>query len=1116
MHVKRRALIDMSSVLWTPLMSGDDKEFGKKIEVDGKMKKLNSAVFAYEECIKYILETIEYYGIQPSDTLLVVEGEYSKALRKSMGAFYKTGRDTRAPEEYENFNQAKAMVVEALTSVGASAVTQGYVEADDVLAYLAVNLDSEVVIISNDRDMCALANERITVHRRTGASEENPFGPFPTEYITLYKALVGDSGDTIPGAKGFGEKAWLNLISIFGYEALPVIENLVKTKKLGDLADSVQHLPSLQKVIDDATNVYASYRCAMLYPDLVNTLRRPLEWTVGMVKPKAALTDERLVKYAGAVRLVGSSNFDQAMTFLEQKLPDTPYVAFDIETSVGDEAEDWLSRINAGSDDGGGVDVLGSELTGFSLTFGSNRQFTYYVSYDHKDSDNATLEQVKRMLKALPSELPHVVHNASFELPIMYKTLNEANYGWHGFLPNVFDTVLESNYVDENRPAGLKKLTASLLGYTQETYDEVTTIEGIKYRMNQLTAEHVLSYGADDSICTAALHNHFQQVMEIEGTDRVYQEVEVKPAYVTALAFIQGVNLDLGYLKQLQKEDAAAYAEAKEVLDTFLIEAGWEGTICPTFTELDAKAIKVGYQIIRGKPFETQVRTPSKLAVLLEEMGDTVLAEIIKSNRIDLFSKMVQDNFTGSPDINFDSPKQMQTLLYTTLGIPVRIVNKLTDKERETKPDLAKAIAKFNKIQSGKLDAVMTEDELALLPAKAATDDTAIAFALQYDATGSVRDVLNAYTTLKTVSTREKFYYSKYPDFMHWMTGKIHSSLRQSSTVTRRYSSAKPNLQQLPKKGEGVKVRRILRPHHSDAVVCSIDFTGQELRLMADSSQDKNMLACYIGDNKKDPHSITASGAMDKMWGQAKVQQLVSDYCASISENEDYTYNVFIHLLKNVNDKEVSKLASDLRKTAKNVNFAAQFDAMAYKLSQMLIIPVADAEAFLQAKYEMFPGVETWKDEVRNELLENGFITTRMGGRRHLSQAVLSEDKWERERAGRQGPNFKIQGSAAEQTKLAMARVWDSGVLQSLDMQFIAPVHDELVWSVHRDDALASIKAVHAAMTAQYADMQVPSLGSISLGLNFGDQIEVGDDYDEVAITKALASLFPVTAKEAA
>ena len=57
-------------------------------------------------------------------------------------------------------------------------------------------------------------------------------------------------------------------------------------------------------------------------------------------------------------------------------------------------------------------------------------------------------------------------------------------------------------------------------------------------------------------------------------------------------------------------------------------------------------------------------------------------------------------------------------------------------------------------------------------------------------------------------------------------------------------------------------------------------------------------------------------------------------------------------------DAAVAKMADDLRKNAKNVNFLAQYDGQAPKLAQTLIITVEDAQTFLDAKYAMFSRVE--------------------------------------------------------------------------------------------------------------------------------------------------------------
>jgi DNA polymerase-1 len=264
------------------------------------------------------------------------------------------------------------------------------------------------------------------------------------------------------------------------------------------------------------------------------------------------------------------------------------------------------------------------------------------------------------------------------------------------------------------------------------------------------------------------------------------------------------------------------------------------------------------------------------------------------------------------------------------------------------------------------------------------------------------------------------------------------------------------------------------------------------------------MLACYVGDNLKDMHSMTAAGAMEKKWGKTVLAEMIERF----GKPDDSEYELFLRLRKCKEDEAVAKMADDLRKNAKNVNFGAQYDAMAPKLAETLIIPVADAQAFLEAKFAMFPRFEEWKEEVKSEAGKLGYVTTCLGARRHLREAILSDNKWDMEKAMRQGPNFKIQGSSAEQTKLAMARVWRSGVLWKYDVVFFATIHDELVFSVHRDHALEVIKIFHDAMVEPYGNLPVPFLGSISLGPNFGKQHEAGDWYIEENIKEILAKLF--------
>lgn len=1151
----RRLIVDVSSIVKTALHEGKDKEFGREYEVDGKSVWVNGHLHGYEIAMNMINAVWNRFNIVPMNTILVVEGDFAKNVRKNIHPEYNAVRGPTVPAFQEEFVKARDLVVDQILAAGGRSCCQHYIEADDVIAYLAQKLQGERYVMSRDGDMLALAHIPGVFVVRKDEVNQNKYGPFNPKFIPVYKALVGDSSDGYGGAKGFGEKAFLDLIVNWGDEGLAAMEELITGRRLAELAEDVPTLKSLQKVIDDAASVYKCYELARFHVEKVNTLRRPIEWRAGLVQPSKVF-DERVKRFCGGVRLVHAGNYKQAVEWALPLLKSSPYVALDIETATPEESDDWLMARKKLTDADAdlGVDVHGSFLVGMSLTFGSNMQYTLYFTVRHVETDkikNVTSEQVADVVASIPEGTPLQVQNFSFEGPVL---LNEWGSDpadvWGGQLPLVHDTRLMASYVNENISSGLKQSSKHYLGYDQQTFAEVTEITGrrellppggrvikvehieaesgdyevvtIRYKMNELTAEHVLSYGADDTICTAALYNHYRVIMEVEGTWDVFQQVEILPQYLTNKGYVEGVPFDYERMRELAAEDEEAYQKAWTTVRDFLINKGWEGTVCPTYSELTPAAIKEIFQIVTGDELKTAVRTVSKFPALIrkefDSAGALAIAQYIEDEDLEKLNALVAERFTGEPVLDINSPKKMKSFLYDTVGIPVRIVNKLTQKERENKPDLAKAVSHFNKLRQGSNSVgPLTEEELELLRDKASTDDTAIDSALILDKdllTEEQTAVLNAFKTMKRCDTRRKMFYAPYENIRHWKDNLIHAENKQCGAATRRYTTSNPNTSQLPKKGEGVKFRECYVAHHPDAVVVSIDFSGQELRLMAGQSLDENMMACFVGEKKKDIHSITASGAMVTKWGEARVGELAQAYGKRLDTPED-TYDLFVTLRKS-DDDEIAKEADDLRKTGKNVNFAAQFDAMAPKLAEMLIIPLEEAQMFLDAKYAMFPLVETWKEEVRDELYETGYVTTMLGARRHLQAEILNENKWIAEKAGRQGPNFKIQGSAAEMTKLSMCRLWERKVYQRYDARFYFPVHDELVSSVHRDHAVEFIREKHAAMTEAYATLPVPIVGSISIGRNFGEQIECGDEFDEVAIRAALDKIFGAQLKEAA
>lgn len=142
-------------------------------------------------------------------------------------------------------------------------------EADDVIGTLAMQAirskKLEVIIVTGDRDIMQLVNERIKVYApRKGFSEPEIFdqkkvkellGIAPSQIVD-YKALVGDASDNYPGVSGIGPKSAVKLLLRFKslkqiYANLPKIESGL-SQKLSQEKESAKLSQKLAKIV---TNV---------------------------------------------------------------------------------------------------------------------------------------------------------------------------------------------------------------------------------------------------------------------------------------------------------------------------------------------------------------------------------------------------------------------------------------------------------------------------------------------------------------------------------------------------------------------------------------------------------------------------------------------------------------------------------------------------------------------------------------------------------------------------------------------------------------------------------------------------------------------------------------------
>ena len=1072
-----RIAYDMSSVVWTSLLVGKDAE-GVEVELDGKKHWINSAEYGYENAVNLMLAALEEADCVPSNMILVVEGMHSKKKRTMISADYKANRGVRPVQQNEQFNKLMEMLVQAFKDRGAIAVSQDFVEADDILAWLAENSEEDLRIVTNDNDLVVLhgtnkygANISVRVG---GVLGKNKYGPFALSLVTLYKTLVGDSSDNIKGARGFGQKAFEACLLRYDEDGLQeILKMLVEGRKdeLSVIAEE-NNCKHLRKIVEEWDNVQISYRLALLHPEWVNTVRQQLVWKPGMVVSGG--DDSRLIKYRGQSRLVGSGNYLTALEFLVSKMGESEYVTIDFETTVPEESDDWLEAKGKK-----GVDVIGSTIVSCGITFGRNNQYGYYVTVDHADSDNCTLDQLGVMLASIPQSMPIVAHNAAgFELPVAFNACGEKwkDNGWRGFIPNMIDTRIAASFWDENQPShGLKNLSKLLLGYEQDTYEKTTTktgevgtlaggritksweedgklMESRQYKMDALSAAHVTAYGLDDCYTASGLWNFFKLFMQLDHTYKAFQELEQKPMYLSALSFCQGLKIDTARLKLLETQDEDTAKKCWTDIETYLIEKGWDGTQCPVYTELTPANIKQAVTIVTGLELTTMMRTVSKLAILVDELDHPDaerLAKYIAANDIERVNELVSDTFSGRPVFNVGSPKQISNLLYEVIKMPVRLRNKPTPKMRE----------------EGKKEGT------------ARTDDDAIAMAIKMgDVQEKEKNVLNKMLEMKSCNTRSGLYWKPYPTMVHWKTGLIHPELRQSSTNTRRWTSANPNIQQTERDPDGVRSCIVANRGY---IFLSLDESSQEVRQMADYCRDETLLSCYIGEHLRDTHSIVGARI-------AKV-----------------TYEEFMAMRK---APETKDYAGGIRTKSKVVLFATLYGASAPKIGETLGISPEEAQSYIDAIFKEFPGIKKWKEDTEKQAEKFGWVPIAGGTKRHLAKLLNSEDKYEASKALRQAGNARIQGAGANQLKTVMTSIWNSRLIEDYEYQWVFPVHDETCHIVGEKDVVEVTRILHGFMTAQFLDL-VESQSSIGVGRNYGQLTEIGEKFDAELLAQAVAGL---------
>ncbi|MCF3098220.1 DNA polymerase I [Aeromonas australiensis] len=286
-------------------------------------------------------------------------------------------------------------------------------------------------------------------------------------------------------------------------------------------------------------------------------------------------------------------------------------------------------------------------------------------------------------------------------------------------------------------------------------------------------------------------------------------------------------------------------------------------------------------------------------------------------------------------------------------------------------------------------------------------------------------------------------YTDKLPLMIKPRTGRVHTSYHQAVAATGRLSSSDPNLQNIPVRNEqGRRIRQAFIPSAGYKLVAA-DYSQIELRIMAHLSGDKGLLTAFA--EGKDIHKATAA----EVFGVA-----------------------------------LDAVTTDMRRSAKAINFGLIYGMSAFGLAKQLGIGRAEAQKYMDLYFERYPGVLEYMERTRQQAEAQGYVETLFGRRLYLPD-IKSRNAGLRKAAERAAINAPMQGTAADIIKRAMINVdgWIRGV-EDESIRMLMQVHDELVFEI-REEKLEDYTAIIKEKMSAAAELHVPLLVEAGTGDNW-------------------------------
>ncbi len=611
----------------------------------------------------------------------------------------------------------------------------------------------------------------------------------------------------------------------------------------------------------------------------------------------------------------------------------------------------------------------------------------------------------------------------------------------------------------------LKKLTKSLFVVDQTTYEDVLKANGAE-DMADLTGEQVCAYGADDAYWAVQVYRALVDKMMRENPAALvtFLETENPMVHVFADTWRDGLRVNQEEVFARREDERANYAAALRTfkaqlrdLMPFPVEpnpelARWQSDWYVKFDK-DTGEPKDNWRYLRQRLIEWVNSADSDDDF---EQCFQVSNPIGNAWAVERGVKVPKQG-----KLNLTHYYQMRMILHDLLGHKlVRISGDITT-DKDARARMAQTFQDAGGNDFRKLD------------------------------------VLRSINLVSTIEQAMKLYLTPYSQLMDPETNCLYSVI-SSMLASRRMGARVPNPMQLAKRGETVYVRGFYLADEDDHVVVSADWSSVELVEIGDFSGDPEFAEVFGQIPYGDLHSGATVDCLK-----------VDPRYAWLSEDEFLTElkrgrNPLNRELTDFAGKEMApaKWVKFMRtEIGKGSNFNYWYSGALSTIAEKLGWDSTTHWAAVDRYRERFAVAEQWRLDLIAEGIRNGFVTLPDGHRRVRIEAT---DRWFttmrrkfadvcpdpamlafadlalpriQTRAKNQFVNSVVQGSCATLAKRSILNIrkavntdgvrfveqfGDAERRTAMEMvrvrnknqglaRFMMPIHDELLFSVHRD-----------------------------------------------------------------